>query len=294
MLAEARQFVNWVRRTNPASHTWKDYCSDLKFFAAAVGDRPLKQITFHEVDAFVIQQCEKGFKPKTVNRRLTTIAAMYEYFSPEDESLVCPVYYGRHHRREPKRLPRPVPIDDLRRFFAAIPVFPDNIEAVRDRAMFSLMLRDGLRIGEVAALRLNDLYLKEETPRLVVNGKGSKQRPAYLASQALRALKDYLAVRPRSKDDHVFLSYQLKGLTTHAIHMRLDHYRKLAGVNFTCHQLRHSFATDLNEADTPITSIQALMGHQWIETTMLYVQANDKKVQSDFLAASQKLAGWLE
>ena len=287
MLAEARQFVNYVRRTNPGSHTWKDYASDLKFFTEAVGDRPLKQITFQDVDAFVAGQCERGFKPKTVNRRLTTIAALYEYFSAEDESLVCPVYYGRHHRREPKRLPRPVPIDILRRFFAVI-------DSSRDRAMFSLMLRSGLRIGEVAALRLNDLLLKEEMPRLVVNGKGSKQRPAYLASQALHVLKDYLAVRPRSKDDHVFLTYQLKGLSTHAIQMRLDTYRQLAGVNFTCHQLRHSFASDLNEVDVPITSIQVLMGHTWIETTMQYIQASDRKVQSDFLSASQKLEGWLE
>jgi len=285
MLSEARQFVNWVRRTNPQAHTWKDYASDLKAFAETVGDRPLNQISVNDVDAFIVQQCEKGFKPKTVNRRLTTIVALYEYFSPEDETLVCPVYYSRHHLREPKRLPRPVPIDDLRRFFAAI-------EDARDRAMFYLMLRGGLRIGEVAALRLNDLLLKEETPRIVVNGKGSKQRPVYLTSQSLRVLQEYLAVRPHSRDDHVFLTYQLKGLSTHAIQMRLERYRKLTGVYFTCHQLRHSFATDLNEADMPVTSIQSLLGHQWLETTMLYVRANDKKVQSDFLAASQKLEGW--
>jgi site-specific recombinase XerD len=291
MLSEARQFVNWLRRTNPGSHTWKDYASDLKYFAAAVGDRPLGQINFQDVDAFVVQQCARGFKPKTVNRRLTTIAALYEYFSPEDESLVCPVYYDRHHLREPKRLPRPVHSDDLVHFFAAIPG-GHNLEDIRDRAMFSLMLRCGLRIGEVAALRLNDLYLQEAIPRMVVSGKGARQRSAYLSSQALCVLRAYLDLRPRCRDEHVFLTYQFKGLSTHAIQMRLEHYRKLAGVNFTCHQLRHSFASDLNEVDTPITSIQALMGHQWLETTMLYVQANDKKVRSDFLAASQKLEGW--
>ena len=285
MLSEARQFVNWVRRTNPTSHSWKDYCSDLKFFAAAVGDRPLKEITFRDVDAFVIQQSEKGFKPKTINRRLTTIAALYEFFAPEDESLVCPVYFGRHHLREPKRLPRPVHIDDLRSFFSVV---ADS----RDRAMFSLMLRCGLRIGEVAALKLNDLYLKEEMPRMLVTGKGARQRTAYLSSQALRVLKNYLELRPHCKDEHVFVTYQFKGLSTHAIQMRLERYRKAAGVAFTCHQLRHSFATDLNEADMPITSIQQLLGHRWIETTMQYVRANDKKVQADFLAASQKLEGW--
>jgi integrase/recombinase XerD len=286
MLSEARKFVNWVRRTNPQSHTWKDYASDLKFFAAFVGDRPLNQVTIHDVDTFVVQQCEKGFKPKTINRRLTTIAALYAYYSQEDETLVCPIYYSRHHLREPQRLPRPVPVDELRCFFAVI-------EDARDRTMFYLMLRGGLRIGEVAALQMNDLLLKEETPRLVVTGKGSRQRPIYLTSQTLRILRNYLAVRPRSRDDHVFLTYQLKGLSTHAIQMRLEHYRKLTGVSFTCHQLRHSFATDLNEADMPVTSIQSLLGHQWLETTMLYVKANDKKVQIDFLEASQKLEGWM-
>ncbi|GAB4506930.1 MAG: site-specific tyrosine recombinase [Anaerolineales bacterium] len=285
MLAEARQFVNWVRRTNPGSHTWKDYTSDLKVFAASVGDCPLKEITFREVDDFVAEQCEKSFKPKTVNRRLTTITALYEYFSPEDESLVCPVYYGRHHRREPKRMPRPMPIEILDRFFAVV-------DDIHDRAMFSLMLRGGLRVGEVAALRLSDLFLNEKTLRFVINGKGAKQRPGYFSPQTLYILRNYLSARPKSQDEHVFLTYQLKGLSTHGIQMRLDHFRKLAGVNFTCHQLRHSFATDLHNVDMPITSIQKLMGHQWIETTMQYVQANDKKVQSDFLAASQKLEGW--
>ena len=108
----------------------------------------------------------------------------------------------------------------------------------------------------------------------------------------MSTLREYLQVRPSSADDHLFLTYQLKGMSTHAIQMRLQRYRTFAGVHFTCHQLRHTFATDLNEADVPLTSIQTLLGHEWVETTMLYVQANDKKVQTDFLAASQKLEGW--
>jgi site-specific recombinase XerC len=216
---------------------------------------------------------------------LTTLKAWYAYFSYEDPSLVCPVYASRHQLREPKRLPRPVPLEDLRKFFAVL----DN---ARDRAIFTLMLRCGLRIGEVAALRLPDLYLQAAVPRLLVTGKGSKQRTVYLSSQALHLLREYLQVRPASADDHLFLTYQHRGISSHAIQMRLQRYRQKAGVSFTCHQLRHTFATDLNEADVPLTSIQKLLGHAWVETTMIYVQANDKKVQGDFLAASQKLAGW--
>ncbi len=204
---------------------------------------------------------------------------------PEDDDLACPVYPRRHHLREPQRLPRPVQEEDLREFFAVV----DN---ARDLAMFTLMLRCGLRISEVAKLELSDLYLAEDAPRMLVRGKGSRQRVVYLSAQAVCMLRDYLAIRPTADCDSVFLSYQMNGLSTHSIHMRLLHYRQRAGLNLTCHRFRHSFANDLLNADMPITSIQKLMGHRWIETTQTYVQANDKRVQADFQAASQKLAGW--
>lgn len=56
--------------------------------------------------------------------------------------------------------------------------------------------------------------------------------------------------------------------------------------------LRHSFANDLLNADVPITSIQKLLGHRWLETTQIYVQANDRQVAADFYAACQKLESW--
>ena len=285
MLAEIERFVNWVRRRSPEAHTWQDYRCDLHFFLASVGDRPPRAITFQDIDRFILGQSEKGFKPATINRRLASITALYTFLMPEDDELACPVHPRRHHLREPQRLPRPVQEEDLREFFAVI----DN---ARDLAMFTLMLRCGLRISEVAKLELSDLYLEEDTPRMLVRGKGSRQRVVYLSSQAVRALQAYLSTRPTVTSEYVFLSYQLKGLTTHSIHMRLLRYRELAGLNLTAHRLRHSFANDLLNAEMPITSIQKLMGHRWIETTQTYVQANDKQVQADFRAASQKLAGW--
>jgi site-specific recombinase XerD len=210
---------------------------------------------------------------------------MYAFLMPEDEELACPVFPRRHHLREPQRLPRPIQEEDLRRFFAVI-------EDARDLAMFTLMLRCGLRIGEVAQLQLSDLYLHEDFPRMLVRGKGSRQRTVYLSPQAVRILRDYLVVRPSAVSEFLFLSYQLRGLSTHAIHMRLVHYRQQAGLSLTAHRFRHSFANDLLNADMPVTSIQKLLGHRWIETTQVYVQANDRQVRADYLAASQKLEGW--
>jgi len=285
MLAEIGRFLNWVRRRNAQARTWRDYQYDLKQFVEVVGDGPPNQVTLHEVDRFIIQQAERGFKPATINRRLAAIASLFTFLSDEDPNLTNPVLRHRHWLREPQRLPRPVQSDDVQKFFAVI-------GDARDRAMFVLMLRCGLRIAEVANLKLADLYLDEDRPRVVAHGKGSKDRAVYLSPHAERALCAYLNERPKATSEFVFLSYQGHGLSTTAIHYRLVEYRAEAGVTLTAHRLRHTFANDLVSVDVPVTSIQKLLGHAWLETTQIYVAANDHQVQADYFAASQKLEGW--
>jgi len=285
MLAEIERFVHWSRRRSPQARTWKDYRYDLGLFARFMGDCRLNEVTFRDIDRFVAFQAGKGRQPTTINRRLATIISLYTFFSDEDSQLVCPVIPKRHHVREPYRMPRPVGDEDLGKFFASV----DN---ARDRAMFILMLRCGLRISEVAYLQLGDLYLDERYPRLVAHGKGSRHRSVYLSPQAEYALRGYLAERPNVACDSVFLSYLNKGLSTTAIHKRLMQYRERARVSLTAHRLRHSFATDLLNADAPVTTIQKLLGHRWLETTQIYIQANDKQVCEDFYAACRKLDGW--
>lgn len=290
MLAEIEQFVNWIHRRNPEARTWRDYRYDLQQFADQVGDKIPGEITFRDIDNFIKLQASRSFKPTTINRRLAAIVSFYTFLTDDDPSLVCPVLPHRHFLREPQRLPRPVQDDILGKFFAVI---DDALpHGNRDRAMFILMLRCGLRIAEVAHLLLSDLYLDEAYPRLVTRGKGSQERSVYLSSQAYQALRVYLAVRPSVPCEFVFLSYQNKGMSTTAIHKRLMRYREQAEVAITAHRMRHSFASNLVNADVPVTTIQKLMGHRWLETTQTYVLANDHQVAEDYYTACQKLEGW--
>ena len=129
MLTEINRFINWQRRRNTNARTWRDYGYDLKQFVEVVGDQPPGEITFQDVDRFGIQQARRGYKPATINRRLAAIASSYAFLSDEDPALVCPVLSHRHSSREPQRLPRPVPPEDLKKFFTVI-------NNTRDRAMF--------------------------------------------------------------------------------------------------------------------------------------------------------------
>ena len=285
MFDEIERFVNWIHRRNPGAHTWQDYRCDLQQFAAIMGDRPPTAVTINDIDHFITVQVDQGLNPATINRHLAAILSFYSFLADEQPDLVCPVLPHRHTLRQRRRLPRPVPQADLDRFLAVI-------DDVRDQAMFLLMLRCGLRIGEVASLKIRDLYLAESPPRLLVIGKGNRERAVYLSPQAAFALRHYLAERPLSTSDHVFLSYQLDGLSTTAIHKRLMHYRQQAGVHLTAHQLRHTFANDLVAADVPVTTVQKLMGHAWLTTTQTYIAANDHQVQADFYQAVTAMAGW--
>ena len=285
MFKEIKQFVNWVRRRNSTAHTWQDYYCDLHQFAATVGDKGLREITFKEVDTFIESQLKRQLTSSTINRRLAAVTSLYQFFMVEDDELDCPVIKYRHTLRAHQRLPRAVPQTDLEQLFAVI-------EDVRDLAIFLLMLRSGLRISEVAKMTLRDLYLEESRPRVVVHGKNSRDRSVYLSGQTVTALRRYLEDRPAVDAPAVFINCRNEPLTTMGIQKRLEKYRRLAGVHVTAHQLRHNFANDMVLADVPVTSIQKLLGHAWVGTTQLYIAANDLKVKADFFAAISKLEGW--
>ena len=97
---------------------------------------------------------------------------------------------------------------------------------------------------------------------------------------------------PAAASDFVLLSYLGDGLSTTAIRKRIMHYRDAAGVMLSAHRLRHTFADDLLSVDTPVTSIQQLLGHAWLETTQIYVKANDRRTADDYYTATDKIEGW--
>ncbi|MGE5376909.1 MAG: tyrosine-type recombinase/integrase [Bacteroidota bacterium] len=159
-------FINRVQMSGPQARTWRNYKCDLALFVNVIGDRDVEKIHPPEIDTFVKAQIDRGHKPSTVNRRLVAVVFFYRYLASEVKTIPCPVLPRRHYLREPQRLPRPVNEREQRKFFSAV-------GDARGRAMFALMLYGGMRIGEVSALKLTDLYLGETPSRMIIHGKGS-------------------------------------------------------------------------------------------------------------------------
>ena len=285
MFSDIDRFVKWLRRRNPSADTAKSYQYHLRKFTEVVGDCAPADVTLHDVDDFIQFQAERGLKSSSINRSLTAVTSLYRFLADEDPTLECPVLRHRHWLRDHQRLPRAVPKEEVEILFAVI-------EDGRDRAIFLLMLRSGLRVSEVARLTLRDLFLAESPPRLRIHGKNDRERSVYLSAATVQALKRYLDERPKALHEDIFLTYAGEGIGVRGIQKRLQQYRRMAGVDLTAHQLRHNFANNLVLADVPVTSIQKLLGNVWVGTTQNYMAANDAKVKADFVKATTWLEAW--
>jgi len=286
MLPEIERFQKWLRRKAPHATTPIHYASDLCIFFTWL-EKPVEVVTIKNVDAFIEDCLALGHAIATINRRLAALRSFYYFLTIEREDAPRnPVIPRRHFIRQGQRLPRDVQDPIIEQLFAVI-------AGPRDRAMFLLMLRCGLRVGEVRNLSLTDLYLDPahgNLPRLWLHGKGDKQRVAYLSAQPLAALRVWLAIRPKSNDMAVFLNRFGKRLTITGIQDRLAGYCQSAEVWVTCHQLRHTFGRHLTEASVPVTTIQRLLGHAWLRSTELYLHISDPQVQHDYDAAMRTVS----
>jgi site-specific recombinase XerD len=256
-------YRRYLKRRNLARYTIRNYLNNLELFLAWL-KVPLEQVTHQDVSAYTEFLLERRKHPKTINCQLSTIRSFYDFL---------------HH----KPLPRYLKDEEVERLFA-------QIKKPRDRAMFMLMLRCGLRVAEVAALTI-DAIDQNRRKIFVQSGKGSKDRVVYLSSDALRALTDYLRVRPASSSKHVLLvgkgSYRGKPISVRGIQKRIEYYRNKIGITASCHHLRHTMATQMLNADADLATIQDLLGHSKITTTQRYCKVSNIKVERDYNKAME-------
>lgn len=282
---EIEGFRRYWRRRKPHSSTAIHYTSDVTIFFEWVGEVAPLAITVHHIDQFIEWQRGLGWQPSTIRRRVIALRMFFDYLAYAlDRDLANPVQPRRHYVANGESLPREVTDEVLQQLFAAIG------DHRRDRAIFTLMLHAGLRVGEVVNLEVADVFLKAERPsQLRVQGKGQRERIVYLSATMTRLLQDYLTSRTTSAESHVFLNQHGQPITVTGIQLQLAKYCQQAGIWVTCHQLRHTFASRMIAASVPVTSVQKLLGHRSLRTTQRYIQVHDLQVERDYRAGMDKI-----
>jgi site-specific recombinase XerD len=272
------RYRRFLKRRNFSPHTVKNYMSILSHFTDWL-IIPLTEVTRSEMGSYVDHLMEKRLSAKTITCHLQTIRLFFDYLN-DDEGIKMVDPVRKISIRLPKPLPRHLKDDQVRKFFAVI-------TDPRDKAMFMVMLRCGLRVEEVSRLTVDAVELTRNR-LFVANGKGRKDRVVYLSKDARFALDAYLT-RRSSKAGHIFLVQKgpLTGtpISVRGIQKRIEYYARESKVKASCHSLRHTMATQLLNADADLSTIQDLLGHTHITTTQRYCRVSNLKVQRDYYNA---------
>ena len=273
-------YRRYLKRRNYSPHTSKNYMNTLKHFVLWL-DEPIEKVTHKKIAHYIDFLLRKRLKPKTINSHLDSIRGFYYHLEDEEGVAISnPVKRG-YALRLPRPLPRHLRDEQIPHLFSEIK-FP------RDRALFFVMLRCGLRVEEVANLTVGALDLKGR--RIFVHhGKGCKDRVVYMSNDVYHALIQYLRVRFSERAKKLFLvekgSYKGKPISVRGIQKRMEYYARKSNLKVSCHHLRHTMATQLLNADADLVTIQDLLGHSRIRTTQRYCTVSNLKVQRDYFKA---------
>lgn len=278
------QYRRFLKRRNCSAHTVKNYMHTLRQFVLWV-NVPIEQVAGKKILGYIDHLRARRLQPKTINCHLDSIRGFYNYLINEEGVTMQNPVKRNYNLRLAKPLPRYLKEEEVVRFFT-------QVKSCRDRAMFMLMLRCGLRVEEVAKLTLRAVDLRR-SQLFIYEGKGGKDRIVYLSSDAFKALSTYLNKRPSSRTQRVFLVEKGvckdKPLSVRGIQKRMEYYAKISGLKVSCHQLRHTMATQLLNADADLVIIQDLLGHSQIRTTQRYCKVSNLKVQRDYHKAIDKV-----
>jgi len=277
--------MNWrryLKRRNCSPNTVKNYLNTIKAFVIWL-DVPVESVTHQKVSQYIDHLMRKRLMAKTINCHVNSVRQFYHYLREEEHLPIVNPVRRSHVLKMSKPLPRHLRDEQVDTFF-------EVVKGHRDRAMFMLMLRCGLRVEEVAHLTLGVLDFKQQKI-IIEDGKGARDRIVYMSNDALLALTAYLRVRPLSKSKRIFLVE--KGIcagnpiSIRGIQKRMEYYARKAKLRVSCHHLRHTMATQLLNADADLCTIQDLLGHSNVKTTQRYCRVSNLKVQRDYFNAME-------
>ena len=186
----------------------------------------------------------------------------------------------------PDLLPRAMDPEDVKRLLSAI-------DSTRDRAMFVVLLRTGMRIGELLSLLVREVNLRERKIEIYEAEKTRVGRVVYLSEDARVALRAWLKERDPNKQ-LVFYARARHSMCYHNARKLLEKYLAKAGLThrgYTLHSLRHTFASELLNARMRLECLQQLLGHSSIEMTRRYARLTDKTREQEYFRAMSKIEG---
>jgi len=291
-----QDFLQYLHEQDRSQATIRAYASDLRAFRIwfeTANNEPLmvERVTAVDMREYRRHLAVQGKTPATINRRLAAIRAWLQW--AQRRGLIQWVPEARGVRKQtlaPRWLSKREEAALLRTAERAKQRSSNDLVAhflaVRDWAIVTLLLHTGLRVSELAALRLEDVTLRPRSGWLLVHGKGRKQRQVPLNRIARRALREWLEMRnarvPEGSNPYVFVGQKWvrrKPMAPSTVWRIFRGIAREAGVEASPHALRHTLAKRLVDSGVSLEKLAAILGHESLDTTRQYIEPGKADLQ---------------
>ena len=283
-----RRYYQYLRLERGfSSHTLDAYIRDLSKFLDFLSDRSTDYRSvaledFHEFSAALI---DIGIHPTSLARILAGVHSFYTFLVVEGEIESDPMELLEFPKK-PRHLPDVLTVAEIDKIESQIDL--SLPEGHRNKAIIETLFSCGLRVSELCTLKMSDLFLNEGFIR--VRGKGSKERLVPISSKAVTELgywlqdRDHIDIKP-GFEDYVFISKRKKNISRIMVFHFIKELVELAGISkdVSPHTFRHSFATSLLEGGANLRAIQAMLGHESIGTTEIYLHTDTRRLREEIL-----------
>lgn len=288
LLPTIKLYVRYLRlERNLSPNTIEAYRNDLAHLEAFMmrNDLKLENVTLEQLHTFAASLHEYGITPRSQARVLSGVRSFFRFLvldgvveSDPTELLEWPSL--------PEHLPVVLTLEEIDRIEDSIDL--SKAEGARNRAIIEVLFSCGLRVSELVNMKLSDLYLEDRV--LLVRGKGNKERLVPVSNKAIADFKRWffdrnlMKIKP-GEDDYVFLNRRGAHLTRTMILIMVKRQAEEAGIKKTIspHTFRHSFATALLQGGADLRSIQAMLGHEKIDTTLVYTHISNEQLRKAIL-----------
>ena len=284
--ADLERYTRHKYRRNMKGNTLKRTVANGKLFLRfleQLGRSSVQEIRREDLEAYVEQEQDRGMKPGTVKGRLADAYAFLSFLIEQGE-VDGKLKDRKLQIKLPERLPRAIDPEDVRKLLSVI-------RDVRNRALILVLLRTGMRIGELLGTREMDVHLKERRIEIPQAEKTRVGRVVYLSEDAQVALHAWMNVRDSRK---AFLFYaqgkrreRMSYATARVLFVKYLKKAGLADKGYTLHRLRHTFASEMLNAGMRLECLQQLLGHTSIQATRQYARLTDKTREEEYFRAME-------
>lgn len=269
-------FIIYISKKNYSINTYTSYINDLYYFYIFI-KKDLTKVTFEDVKDYLEHLNLKKEKPSSVRRKISSLKSFYKflyknkYMDKKDYPLTKVAY-----PKMEKKLPKFIYYNDL---LEIINESTKDKDGVRDRLIIEMLYATGVRVSELINIKINDIDFNNR--RIIVLGKGNKERIVYYGEYAEEVLKEYMKTHERKNHNYLFINSKGGQLTDRGVRYIIDNIMSKLSVktHVTPHVLRHTFATDMLNNGCDIKVVQELLGHSSLKATEIYTHVTNEHLK---------------